>query len=504
MEITRTGIVGLRTTRDRDTGAAERACNQRSSGSGHSATLMKVVIGALVAVLIAGCSAGGPIADPTAANLPTAAATGTPNGVYNLPAQLPSHLGIGVSADLGPEGLAGWVPDTHIPFDYVYQYLAGGANTGEGWQTWEPRASFPVIYANEAASQHHIPVFSYYMIEQSKLPCSCNEAQGDLTKLNDRAVMAAYYDDFRTLMQRLGPGTWDGMKGFGGTVIVQIEPDMSGYAEQAVLDSRVCYGFCTGFGNNPSLLTAAVSSTGMADVGGFPNTYLGFNEALLHLRDLYAPNVLLAFHESSWATGQAVGLSSSTSLDAARLGQIAGSFAALSGVDPVRAGVSTYNLVFTDVADRDAEVTGNWWDPTNRHVPDFAEWEQYVGASSSVFRRPVFVWQVPLGNQWFDTENGSYGHTQDNRIQYFFAHPGQLVDFGIAAVLYGAGNGGSTTAGDSEHDGVTNPAPTCHALLGVETCAAHRSVYPDDDGGYLRIQSTRYYQQPVPLTPASS
>jgi hypothetical protein len=427
-----------------------------------------------------------------------------PNGVYDLPVQVPNHLGIGVSADLGPGGLGGWVPDTHVPFDYVYQYLAGGVNTGEGWQTWKARASFPVIYAREAASQHHIPVFSYYMIEESKLACSCSEAQGDLTKLNDRAVMVAYFDDFRTLMQRLGPGTWGGVRGFGGTVIVQVEPDLSAYAEQAVLDSGACSGFCTGIGNNPSFLAAAVSSTGVPQVGEFSNTYVGFNEALLHLRDLYAPNVLLAFHESSWSTGQSVGVSSSTSLDASRLGQIAGSFAALAGVDRVRTGVSTYNLVFTDVADHDAQVTGIWWDSTNRHLPDFVQWEQYIGASVSIFRRPVFVWQVPLGNQWFDTENGSYGHTQDNRIQYFFAYPEQLMDAGIAAVLYGAGNAGSTTSGYTQNDAVTNPAPTCRVPDGVETCADHHSVYPDEDGGYLRIQARLYYQHPVTLTPASA
>jgi hypothetical protein len=504
METTRTPNIGLRTIRDRDAENAERPCNQHTSGSGHSATLTKVVLAVLAAALIAACSAAGPTADPTAANIATTAADGTPHGVYDLPAQLPSHLGIGLSADLGSGGLGGWVPDSHIPFDYVYQYLAGGVNTGQGWQTWDLRAGFPVMYASEAASQHHVPVFSYYMIEQSKLPCSCDEAQGDLTKLNDRAVMAAYFEDFRTLMQRLGPGTWGGVKGFGGTVIVQVEPDLSGYAEQAVLNSRVCYGYCTGWGNNPSLLAAAVSNTGVADVRGFPNTYLGFNEGLLHLRDLYAPNVLLAFHESPWSTGQAVGVSSSTSLDAARLGRVAGSFAALSGVDQVKAKVSTYNLVFTDVADHDAELTGIWWDPTNRHFPDFVQWEQYVGASVSVFRRPVFVWQVPLGNQWFDTENGSYGHTQDNRIQYFFAHPEQLMNAGIAAVLFGAGNAGSTTSGYTQNVAVNNLAPTCHLLYRVETCADHRPIYADDDGGYLRIRSMLYYQRPVALTPAGS
>lgn len=427
-------------------------------------------------------------------------AVGMSSGVYDLPPQLPDHLGIGVSADLGEQGLGGWVPEAHVPFNYVSQYLAGGVNTGSGWQTWDRDATFPLVYADEARAQHHLPVFSYYMIKQSKSVCRCGEAQGDLTRLNDRSTMASYFEDFRTLMERLGPGTWDGIKGLGGTVIVQVEPDLSAYAEQAVLDPGSCYGFCVGRGNNPSLLKAAVGDTGIAQVKQFPDTYLGFNQALLHLRDLYAPNILLAFHESLWSTGQDAGSNNDSRLDVTSLGREAGTFASLSGVRPTGHGVSTYNLVFTDVSDRDAAVTGVWWDPTNRHLPDFVQWEQYMGSSAGVFRKPVFVWQVPIGNEWFDTENGSYGHTQDNRIEYFFAHPQQLVDAGIAAVLYGAGNPGSTAVGDTDNDGVTNPSPTCHTLYGTTICADHLSTYADDDGGYLRLWATRYYQHPVLLS----
>ena len=429
-------------------------------------------------------------------------AVGMPDGVYDLPPQLPNHLGIGVTADLGRQGLGGWVPQTRVPFDYVYQYLAGGVNTGAGWQTWDRGAAFPLVYADEAKAQHHLPVFSYYMIEQSKSACRCGEAQGDLTRLNDRSIMATYFEDFRTLMERLGPGTWNGVKGFGGTVIVQVEPDLSGYAEQAVLDPGSCYGFCTGRGNDPSLLKAAVGDSGIAQVKQFPDTYLGFNQALLHLRDVYAPDVLLAFHESAWSTRQDIGSNTNPDLDVTRLGQQAGSFAALSGVRSTMHGLSTYNLVFTDISDRDASVTGDWWDPTNRNLPDFVQWEQYIGSGARVFRKPVFVWQVPLGNQWFDTENGSYGHTQDNRIEYFFAHPRQLIDAGIAAVLYGAGNAGSTTIGDTDGDGVTNPSPTCHTLHGTTTCANHKSSYADDDGGYLRVWAGRYYRHPLSLSRA--
>src|SRR5207248_2262671 len=37
---------------------------------------------------------------------------------------LPDHFGIGVSALPDGTGLYGWMPDTGIPWDYAYQYLA--------------------------------------------------------------------------------------------------------------------------------------------------------------------------------------------------------------------------------------------------------------------------------------------------------------------------------------------------------------------------------------------
>ena len=50
-------------------------------------------------------------------------------------------------------------------------------------------------------------------------------------------------------MQRLGTGTYGGVAGYGGKSIVHVEPDLSGYAEQAVLDPSHCFNlFGTGCG----------------------------------------------------------------------------------------------------------------------------------------------------------------------------------------------------------------------------------------------------------------
>jgi hypothetical protein len=426
-----------------------------------------------------------------------------PGGIVGpLPAGLPTHLAIGLAAGFGQNGLDGWVPESKIPFDYTYQYLAGGVdNPGQGWQTWMPHATFPTEYATVATSEGHIPVLDYYMLLQSGGPCAnCEEDQKDLDHLNDPSLMAAYYEDFETLMKRLGSRTWGGVKGFGGTVIVHVEPDLSAHAEEAVLDpSRWCFGLCDGQGNNPALLHASVASSGLPALAGLPNNYVGFNLALLQIRDLFAPNVLMAYHLSNWSTGTDIASNTDRSIDTTRIGSEAGRFAAEAGVATIRPGVSTYDLVFNDVSDRDSEVSGIWWDVTNRRDPNFARWETFLGSAESQFKRPVFVWQVPLGNQWFRTENGSTGHTRDNRIEYFFSHQAELVHAGVAAVLFGNGISNSTSNYPLVDDAPFNPQSVCSTEDGVTACSTHLAVWSDDDGGYLRTQAALYYRHPLPL-----
>src|SRR5438477_3072237 len=73
----------------------------------------------------------------------------------------PNHFGLGVSAHPDDSGLYGWMPQSGAPWDYAYQYLAGGVNTGGGWRTWNERGQFPLWYAQGAAKQRTVPVFDY-------------------------------------------------------------------------------------------------------------------------------------------------------------------------------------------------------------------------------------------------------------------------------------------------------------------------------------------------------
>jgi hypothetical protein len=459
---------------------------------------------ALVVIVGAGCA---PVPRPAP---PVVPAPATPPGA--VPAGLPGRFGVGLSAgpgDLAPPPSPGWVAGSGVPFDYAYQYLAGGVNTGQGWATWNSAAQFPLLYARDAQARGAIPVFPYYMLLQSSGPCAaCGEAQRDLANLNSAALMAAYYADFAKLMQRLGTGVADGIPGYGATAIVHVEPDLSGYAQQAVR-LGACYGFCSGTGESPDLLRASVASSGFGDVAAYPDTWRGFNLALLHLRDRYAPNVKLAFHVSNWTTGRDIGSDTDPTLDAAAQGAVAGAFAAASGVSVAPVGTSTYDLVFNDVSDRDAGyykyVLGRpnaFWDRLNVALPNFTRWEQFVSAVTATTGRRAMIWQVPLGNQWSRSENNSTGHYQDNRAEYFFGHITELRATGIIAVLFGRGNAGSTTNTDDQHDGITNPAPSCttDGLSTGSICNTQVPTVSDDDGGYLRTAAAAYYTAPVPLS----
>jgi hypothetical protein len=177
-------------------------------------------------------------------------------------------------------------------------------------------------------------------------------------------------------------------------------------------------------------------------------------------------------------------------------------------VSSAPAGTSTYDLVFNDVADRDAGYykyvrtqPNAFWDRLNVSLPNFKRWERFLGAITTTTGRRAIVWQVPLGNQYFQSENNTDGHYQDNRAEYFFGHPQELIDAGVIAVLYGRGNGGSTTNTDDKNDGVTNPASFCSTdgTSSGSVCNNHAATVADDDGGYLRMMAAAYYTATIAL-----
>src|SRR5262249_57908147 len=108
------------------------------------------------------------------------AASAAPALAAPLPAGWPTSLQLGMADS--PGGAAAL--RATAPFGFRYQYLAGGANTGNGWSTWNPNGTFVTRYVAESRKAHVIPVFSYYMLLQSK-PAGGDEMHADLPNPQD-------------------------------------------------------------------------------------------------------------------------------------------------------------------------------------------------------------------------------------------------------------------------------------------------------------------------------
>src|SRR5204863_9245980 len=89
------------------------------------------------------------------------------------------------------------------------------------------------------------------------------------------------YADSKLLFRRAGAGSW--------VVVLHVEPDLWGYIQQR-------------YGDDAAAAPAVVGASGMVELAGLPDNAAGFARAVSKLRDMYAPNVLLAYHLSLWGT----------------------------------------------------------------------------------------------------------------------------------------------------------------------------------------------------------
>src|SRR5260370_33236158 len=96
--------------------------------------------------------------------------------------------------------------------------------------------------------------------------------------------MSGVFADLKLLFERAAafPGT---------QVVVHVEPDLWCFMEQRSTN------------DDATTVPAAVASTGMPELAGMPNTVAGAAQAVVKLRNTYAPNVILGYHLSIWGTG---------------------------------------------------------------------------------------------------------------------------------------------------------------------------------------------------------
>lgn len=381
------------------------------------------------------------------------------------PAGWPARLELGLSD--GPGGAARLMASAS--FGFRYQYLAGGVNTGQGWYGWNPRGSFVSRYVRESIRRHTTPVFSYYMLRQSRPGRDVgDEATADLGNLRDRATMKAWFIDFERFLGRA--------RAFRRTpVVLHVEPDLWGHVERA------------GRGDDARHVRASVASTGLPELRGLPDTAAGFAQAVVRLRNRRAPNVSLGYHVSVWGTKGDPTYSKLTDHPIDALARRAGRFYRSLG--------ARFDVLFTDTSDRDfgfKRVILGDGGASKWSSRDFYRHVRFIAGVVRATRRRMVVWQIPLGNTRMLAMNDTWGHFQDNRVQWLLddssrRHLGAYARAGVIAFLFGGGAEGTTCACDARNDGVTNPWP-----IDGNT---GRSLSADDDGGFFRARVRGYYRR---------
>ncbi|MGH6935504.1 MAG: hypothetical protein ACRED2_04835 [Methylocella sp.] len=377
------------------------------------------------------------------------------------PAELPPYFGLGLKSHALNKS---WMPASGVPWNYRYQYL------NAGWENWNsPAGQIVTNYIQYSVSNGYIAVFDWYLAGSQM-----NGSTSTLfSNLATPSYMNAYFTSFKLMLQKAGA--------FSSPVIVHVEPDMWSFMQQQR-------------SQDPTTITVSVASSGFSGVDGFANNASGLAQALIALRNAYAPNVLLAWDNSMWAVNYDPTCYNRCWGSAATYGSYVASF--------YKKLAAKFDLIFFNTSDSDSgykvTVLGQpsaraWWDSTA-----FDNFRQYIAAIYQATERKGILWQTPIGNTLYRTVNNTKYHYQDNRPQYFLQSGNRqnitnFVSAGVIGILFGEGlDNMDTSYCDAAKDGITNPPATNGNIL--------NSNYSDDDGGFLRTSAATYYSSgPVPV-----
>jgi hypothetical protein len=424
--------------------------------------------------------------------LAAASATAT---VPARPAGWPSTLPIGLVASNGPYDIdsAATQRAAKPGLTMRYIYLSGDARSSYDWASYDGGNFVPEFISDSQASGF-IPVFTFYEVCQSG-PAGCGpDEQSTVTgpggSLHTNATMLAVFGRLKHFFQQAAGK---------GSVVLHVEPDTWGFIEAT-------------YGDDATKAPVQVAATGMTELAGLPNTAAGFAQAVVRLRDMYAPNVVLGYQLSDWGTGTSVGFNDDANLPDAQVQTLAA-----RSVEFEKSLGVTWQLMFAEFYNQDAghadpahavAKTGPyWWDAS-----DYARQVRYLGLVSNAVNLPVVLWQIPLGNTVMRAMNNTPRHYQDNRVQTLLGETGlttlhsYVEDANVIGLLFGAGigeqtcacdatidlnNDGDTSDAGETPDGVTNPA-----AINGNTAVSYNA---DDDGGYFGHVLAGYVASPITL-----
>jgi hypothetical protein len=390
---------------------------------------------------------------------PTAKGGSTPGPTSHAPGGTPTAKGGSVLPSRGPSGSAGssapppatggngsgtrfmggntvlvggMMTDASgnaAPFDVRYAYLHSqpapssdyysAARCQASWSSWwgcwtgdTTSPGFQVTLTDSRAAQATYKgsprpqkmLWSWYSLRDLGDLAGQGDGPGEVVAINKVDLLTRYMNDYRFFLQKIGTSH----------DMIDLEPDFWGYVRSL---------------GNPHQVAAQVSGANPTDCGSQENSAAGLAHCLIAMARKYAPNAGVGLHLTCWDW------QSNTS-------GCAKDYQAL--------GAQNADFLVSDVSDRDA----GWYALSAHGGRDMFWTDQKAAAALSFYKtladaagKPVVLWQIPVGNM---AQNNTFGHYQDDKVDWFFTHMNQVADAHIGALLFGPGQQEQTTV---ESDG---------------------------------------------------
>ncbi|GAA3817749.1 serine/threonine-protein kinase [Nocardioides panacisoli] len=353
----------------------------------------------------------------------------------DLTADIPSHFGKGVPAVIG---------------------FSGDPLTSD---VWSAGGGQPAVTQVRQAEVGGVPPTGYAYIQRLVGQGAGNDADADgtLRILKDPRLMRAYWENIKLLLTQLGS--------LDEPIDLVVESSVASNIAAAYPDA--------------TQVRAVVGSSGVPDLDGLPDTFAGWTQAWVRLRDQLAPQVQLGMDVESWGYGDFLIPVRPTVQDID--GWVANfkRFYASLG--------TKYDFLDDTVSYGEAGAQDDPQEqmPTPKDFDRLLAWVQGISTAAGA---GVVLDSVPTGNTVYRTVNNTPYHYQDGYVEWLlgdddYAHLQAFRDAGLIGIVFGtAGDPAAETCPcDAADDGVTNPPGT-----GREADSS------DDDGGYLQEQVRRY------------
>ncbi|MCF7847844.1 MAG: hypothetical protein K9M45_03250 [Kiritimatiellales bacterium] len=341
---------------------------------------------------------------------------------------LPDRFGFGVSSFGGVLDWPAQVKASHgINWDFLYWYQMKDSSQ------WFLEAKLA-----RAANLGAMPVITHYQLyDRGKAAGYSGDHSWDIVikAVQDPIVMRDYFDNVKWIMQSAG--------NFGQPTIFQTEPDSTTWLRQYHTEET----------NDATQGYVAVAASGHPDLKDLPDTIAGYAQALVRLRDLYAPdNVYMGLCEfdnvNGWHPERSVTFIQS-------LG-------------------ARFDILFTHHTIKYSTKGEGWWDAFSE--TDHARFLNWIGTITDATGLKYIHWQAEIGA----TDYGLMpDYPSEERIS-------DLIAAGSVATLFDLYTLDGPPHHQPQHGYTSSPPPDHPAYNSLDKLAE-------------RLQ--RYYNQPTSLDP---